>query len=297
MHRCCCKKLFFFLLGLSSVAAELNHPKTMPVGNLITLRNEDDFNQTLTSYVSSPKTLAVLLDYDGTLAPIAAHPNNTCIPPETEVHLKQLVQRTDVFVAVISGRGVDDVRKKVNIENVTYAGNHGLEILYPNGSRYNYPIPEPLKVNYTKMVDILNENYAHDGAWVENKKASLTFHYRNVPENLHTDLKAEVRKTIESYGFRANQAHMAIEAKPPVEWNKGKAALFILQNKFGDDWADKVKVFFAGDDTTDEDAMMVLKGKGISFRIAENDQIQTHADYRLESPFAVGKLLKWLENK
>lgn len=50
---------------------------------------------------------------------------------------------------------------------------------------------------------------------------------------------------------------MAIEAKPPVQWNKGEAALHILRQEFGNDWADKVKVIFAGDDTTDEDAMKV----------------------------------------
>ncbi|GAB0099300.1 Trehalose 6-phosphate phosphatase [Sergentomyia squamirostris] len=269
----------------------------MPVGNLTTLRNSEDFNRSLTSFLTCSKSLAVLLDYDGTLAPIASHPNDTRIPSETETHLKGLVKRDDVFIAVISGRGVDDVRNKINIDNVTYAGNHGLEILYPDGSRYNYPIPEASQANYTKMVNALNTYYAKDGAWVENKGASLTFHYRSVPENQQDRLKHDVIKLIEDFGFRANQAHMAIEAKPPVEWNKGKAALFILQNKFGEDWNEKVKVLFAGDDTTDEDAMKALKGQGISFRIAHNDQIQTFADYRLESPFAVGDLLKWLITK
>ncbi|XP_055710062.1 uncharacterized protein LOC129805864 isoform X2 [Phlebotomus papatasi] len=287
---------FFLLLFFCVTKAEFNS-KTMPVGNLITLRNDIDFSRTLENYASTKKTLAVLLDYDGTLAPIAAHPNDTRIPQETDVQLKQLVTRDDVFVAVISGRGVDDVRSKVNIDNVTYAGNHGLEILYPDGTRYNYPISDDLKSNYTKMVNTLNENFAHDGAWVENKKASLTFHYRNVPAELQNELKEEVKKTVKGFGFRANQAHMAIEAKPPVEWNKGMAALCILENKFGKDWSDKAKVFFAGDDTTDEDAMKALKNKGISFRIANSDQIETYADYRLESPLGVGKLLKWLANR
>lgn len=62
---------------------------------------------------------------------------------------------------------------------------------------------------------------------------------------------------IESYGFIANQAHFAIEAKPPVKWNKGEAALLILTQEFGDDWHKYVKTVFAGDDTTDEDAMKV----------------------------------------
>lgn len=51
---------------------------------------------------------------------------------------------------------------------------------------------------------------------------------------------------------------MAIEAKPAVLWNKGEAALHILRQEYGNDWANKVKVIFAGDDTTDEDAMKVF---------------------------------------
>lgn len=96
-----------------------------------------------------------------------------------------------------------------------------------------------------------------NGAWIENKLHSLTFHYRSVPANEHDAYKLRATQIIESYGFLANQAHMAVEAKPPVQWNKGEAALLILRRAFGDDWSDKVKVIFAGDDTTDEDAMKV----------------------------------------
>lgn len=72
--------------------------------------------------------------------------------------------------------------------------------------------------------------------------------------------------------------------------------MLILREEFGDDWSDKVKVFFAGDDTTDEDAMRALKGKGISFRVAKNPDIETHADYRVPSTQSVSMLLQWLED-
>lgn len=96
-----------------------------------------------------------------------------------------------------------------------------------------------------------------NGAWIENKQHSLTFHYRSVPPGEHDAYRLRATSIIESYGFIPNQAHMAIEAKPPVQWNKGEAALHILRQEFGNDWADKVKVIWAGDDTTDEDAMKV----------------------------------------
>lgn len=95
------------------------------------------------------------------------------------------------------------------------------------------------------------------GGWVENKLASLSYHYRGVPDELHEELARDARKIIQHYGYVDSQAHLAIEAKPPVHWNKGEAALLILKDKFGNDWTSNVRAVFAGDDTTDEDAMNV----------------------------------------
>lgn len=78
-----------------------------------------------------------------------------------------------------------------------------------------------------------------------------------MPEQDQEYYKASAKRIIETHGFIANQAHAAVEAKPPVVWNKGEAAKYILREEFGENWAESVKVIFAGDDTTDEDAMKV----------------------------------------
>lgn len=121
-----------------------------------------------------------------------------------------------------------------------------------------------------------------NGAWLENKTHSLTFHYRDVPIEEHVALNQQVIEIVEAHGFVANRGHCSTEAKPPVQWNKGnlnekinfirrkkktflnykifvkgEAALYILRKLFGNDWENSVKVIFAGDDTTDEDAMKV----------------------------------------
>ncbi|XP_017478821.1 PREDICTED: probable trehalose-phosphate phosphatase C [Rhagoletis zephyria] len=85
-----------------------------------------------------------------------------------------------------------------------------------------------------------------------------------------------------------------MQAKPPVNWNKGEAALLILKNKFGSNWAEDIKVIFAGDDNTDEDAMRALQGSGKSFRISADPAIQTYADFRLPRQDLVEQLLKWI---
>lgn len=135
---------------------------------------------------------------------------------------------------------------------------------------------------------------AHSNAWVEDKRVSITFHYRESPAEVQEELRLKATEIIQSHGYRAHQAHFAVEAKPPVEWNKGFAAEFILETTFGKDWRDTVKVVVAGDDVTDEDAMRKLKGQGATFRVTHDDAIETDADFLLESPDEVAHLLKWI---
>lgn len=125
----------------------------------------------------------------------------------------------------------------------------------------------------------------------------MTFHYRAMPEDQHEEMRNEAKQIIESFGYRANQAHCAIEAKPPVLWNKGKAAEYILKQNFGDNWRDSVKVIFAGDDTTDEDVFELLIGTGVTFRVTKNPNLETKATYKVPSTESITKLLQWIERK
>lgn len=93
-----------------------------------------------------------MLDFDGTLAPLAAHPSLAHMDPESEAALTALVKCSNVNLAIISGRAADDVREKVKLENVTYAGNHGFEIIFPNKSRYTHDIDEESRKKFDKLV-------------------------------------------------------------------------------------------------------------------------------------------------
>lgn len=96
----------------------------------------EEYSHYLENYFSEKKPFALLLDYDGTLAPIVSNPNLTYMTDYTTEALVNMSSNPNIFLSIISGRGVDDVKKKVGIENIIYGGNHGLEILYPNGTRY-----------------------------------------------------------------------------------------------------------------------------------------------------------------
>ncbi|XP_062552461.1 uncharacterized protein LOC134217668 [Armigeres subalbatus] len=275
------------------VNEDLSHLKDDNASDKMSL---EDFDQYLGSYLDDEREFALALDFDGTLAELTSHPNLSAMSPEMKQTLENIANSGRVFVTIISGRDVDGVKEKVGIKNIVYSGNHGLEVLYPDGTRHNQGISKELADNFVKMIEQLTKELAHDGAWVENKKVSLTFHLRQVDPKLIPGMQARATQIIESYGYRANVAHAAIEGKPPIHWNKGLAAELILKSSFDPNWETR-KVVFAGDDTTDEDVMLAIKGFGRSFRVSKDVNVKTHADYRIPSVKSVYYMLKWIEQK
>ena len=80
-----------------------------------------------------------------------------------------------------------------------------------------------------------------------------------------------------------------------MTWDKGRASIYILRTAFGVDWAERIRIIFAGDDVTDEDAIVALKGMAYTFRIVNNHLTKTSADKRLPSTDSVLTMLKWVE--
>lgn len=108
-------------------------------------------------YIGDNHKLALLLDYDGTLAPIATHPDLAILPLETKNVLQRLSNMSDVYIAIISGRNVNNVKSMVGIEGITYAGNHGLEILHPDGSKFVHPMPAELEGKVANLMQTLQD--------------------------------------------------------------------------------------------------------------------------------------------
>ncbi|PNF32258.1 hypothetical protein B7P43_G17687 [Cryptotermes secundus] len=260
------------------------HPVTM-----------DDFEEYLADYIGQTNKVALLLDYDGTLAPIAPHPDLAILPVETKNVLQRLSNMPDVYIAIVSGRNVDNVMNMVGIEGITYAGNHGLEIIHPDGTKFVHPIPAELEGKVRDLLKSLQDQVCKEGAWVENKGAVLTFHYRETPACVRAELVPQACKLIESHGFKVGSSHCAVEARPPVQWNKGRASIYILRTAFGFDWSERIRIIYAGDDVTDEDAMQALKGMAATFRVTSSSIIRTAAERRLPSTDSVLMMLKWLE--
>jgi trehalose 6-phosphate synthase/phosphatase len=115
-----------------------------------------------------------------------------------------------------------------------------------------------------------------DGAWVENKGVLLTFHYREAPANVRDAIVQRAEQIFKEAGFEPHAAHMAIEAKPPVRWDQGRASIYILRTMYGVDWTERVRVIYAGN----EDAMQALQGIACTFRVDSSPAVRTAANFR-----------------
>ncbi|XP_047476832.1 alpha,alpha-trehalose-phosphate synthase [UDP-forming]-like [Penaeus chinensis] len=265
-------------------------------GRLLPLR-EEDFSHFLASYVTESSRLALILDYDGTLAPIAPHPDLAQMPEETRRVLERLAHMPDVNVAILSGRSMQNVKSMIGIEGITYAGCHGFEILHPDGTLFMHPIPHEYEVQLEQLKKQLQEEVCRDGAWLEEKVSGITFHYREVPEDKQQAIMSRAHELFLANGVKVYQSPMAYETRPPVTWDNGRAAIYLLRTLFGLDWCDRVSTIFAGDDISDEDAMRALQGMAVTFRVTTSPNLRTAATYRLPNTDAVLTMLKWVEKR
>jgi len=267
--------------------------------------SSQDFDGLLKKYLGVPgwDRLCLLLDYDGTLAPHGAHPDLTILPLPTKQVLERLAAMDEVFVSVITGRSIPDIRTKVEIKNVTYAGNHGIDIVHPDGTQFMIPMPAETTEKAKWLLMKLQQECCIEGAWVENKGVVLAYHHEAWKEkgSIDPELKEKVllraRELMTQAGFRIGMSDggLVTEAKPPVEWNKGNAAIHILRGEFGVNWSERIRIIYAGDDLTDEDAMKALKGLAYSFRVVNSGLVETVADHRLPDTKGIETMLLYVE--
>ncbi len=237
----------------------------------------------------------LFLDYDGTLTQIADHPSEAHLTPEMRNALARCAERDDTDVAIVSGRSLQDIRTIVGHSGLVYAGNHGLEIEGPGIEPFHH---EDL-VHYRDRAADLGKQLAEIerlGAWTEAKGPTLTFHVRQVPERHRTELLEEASEIMQRAGYQPRAAKAALEARPPIGWDKGRAVLHILRSRYGLAWSEQVRVIYVGDDETDEDAFRFLAGLSTTFRVGSADKV-TAATRRLPNVAAVRALIEWMARR
>jgi trehalose 6-phosphate phosphatase len=201
--------------------------------------------------------LVLLLDFDGTLAPIVERPELAEMPPRTRRALERLMAMPGVAVAVVSGRGLADVRERAALGDVAYAGNHGMEIEGAGLHRIHPQAAAARPELEAAAARIMADLEGIDGAFVEDKGLTLSIHYRMAPEQ-EPNVREIVLEAVDGRpALRVTEGKMVLEVRPRVEWDKGRAVLFLLEQMRPP--AD-APVLYLGDDRTDEDAFRALRG-------------------------------------
>jgi trehalose-phosphatase len=241
------------------------------------------------------RRLFIFLDFDGTLAPIAQTPAKAVIPGETKILLNRLSRRTGVKVAIISGRSLKDVKRKLGLHNIIYSGNHGLEI---DGPRVEFSplVSRGYGIALKALKNTLAKKlYPVKGIILEDKGISLSLHYRLVSDGQIPPVKKIFREAVKPY-LKAGRVKLSSgkkvwELRPPLEWDKGKVVAWLFRSQKLARGKNKALPVYIGDDLTDEDAFKALKHKGISILVGSPLR-SSGADFYVRNTSEVARLLK-----
>jgi len=230
---------------------------------------------------SEPERAAVILDVDGTLAPIVERPEEAAVPDETRSELARLAESYGL-VACVSGRPAADARRLVGLEEVEYIGVHGLE-------------DDPEARRFSSQLDAFAERIAWPWT-VENKGGvTLSFHYREAAEAAGARYAEDVASAAEAAGLVSHRGRKVVEVRPPVAVDKGTAVRRLLDGR------PITRALYAGDDTTDLDAFRGLEEAELDVALKVsvasremNPALLTRADLVVDGPGELLTLLRTL---
>lgn len=220
---------------------------------------------------------AFFFDLDGTLADIAARPEDVRVPGPVIALLDRLSTAVDGAVAILSGRSLDQVDALLSPLRLPAAGVHGGEIRLPGGRHVKFEASPYIRSVLKGGVASLS---LPEGAWLEDKQGmAFALHYRQCPEAGACLLDAAQRIAGQTHGaYSALAGDHVVELRPATH-SKGTALRRLMETE---PFRDRVPVVL-GDDHTDEDAFeeaMLWEG----FAISVGPRMPTCASLDLDDP-------------
>lgn len=262
------------------------------------LPNAADVYGELTGVVDGRQPF-ICLDFDGTLSEIVAEPDTATLVDgvaETLVELATLCP-----VAVLSGRDLADIRDRVGVPGLWYAGSHGFELVAPDGKRHGNEAALAAIPAIERAAEVLHDDLVGvPGVRIERKRCAVAVHYRNVAPERVSEVVAAVHRQGHERGLRVTGGRMVVELRPDIHWDKGTALTWIRDQACH---RDHVLPIYIGDDLTDEDVFDAIRLNGVGVIVCHDEagDRRTAAQYRLNNPVEVGQFLRrgaaWLAGR
>jgi trehalose 6-phosphate phosphatase len=248
-----------------------------------------------------PKRSAVLLDVDGTLAPIVQHPDDAHMPETTRRPLIDVAKRYGL-VACVSGRRASDARRIVSLGSIAYLGSHGSEILRPGAiaPELDRELQAWTRRVQTFAQEAFSEELRRLRVRLEDKEAIAALHWRGVPDEEGAQAAIErVAEAAEKAGFTSHWGRKVLEIRPPVRIDKGAGIIGLLRD------TELTAAVYVGDDVTDLDAFRGIEelvesgqlGHGVKVGVRSDEgpsALEDEADVMVEGTDGVRDLLRAL---
>ncbi len=249
------------------------------------LENLADIEKTIAG-----RSTAFFLDFDGTIAPIVPRPDMAMMPEPVREVLRELA--ADHVVGVVSGRDLNDLRRRVDLDDLYYAGDHGYRIAGPPHSGVELEVgglQERLELE-TASYDLERRLRSIAGVVVETKGTSLSVHYRLVAEGQRPLVERIVHEVAGSApSLKLTRGKLVHELRPHLPWDKGRAVVWILgQLRLR---REEICPICVGDDLTDEDMFAAVDRWGLGVIVGDYTRA-TRARYRLDDPAQVTEFLR-----
>lgn len=204
---------------------------------------------------SAVPRFAIFTDFDGTLVELAETPDAIAVPDELAAEIKEAARCVDGALAVVSGRGLEDLERYLPPE-IAVAGGHGSERRLPDGRQIG-PDPE-LAAEAAAIAERVRPFVETDKRLIlETKGSSVALHFRRAPELEVESRIALLQALTASPGFEMLDGKMVVEARP-LAIGKGEAVRAFMREE---PFAGRVPVFF-GDDATDEEGFRAAQEMG-----------------------------------
>lgn len=231
--------------------------------------------------------VAFLLDCDGTLVPLRRHPSQVRVPAQVKQVLGRLVANPSLFVAIVSGRRIRDLKALLNVKGLRYVGLHGAESAQGNARVARVSIAALRAAKRAAARNLL----PWPGIWVEDKGLAFSVHYRQAKPAAMNAASLALAKLLKPFGdaLHVLDGNRVWEVLPKEVEGKSSAVLGILK-----DLPPGTPAIYIGDDGTDELAFKALAGQ-ITVRVGHHRA--THARYYLRTPSEVIRFLARLEKE